>query len=101
MSLTQTGTAVSGTIEVSGRADVSGPLAGTVSGDTVRLKLSSGSGSTGELNVSGNTITGVVGGNSVRCSVCPEEASQIPPSARAHTRAAGPSRRRPCHARTS
>jgi hypothetical protein len=71
MQLAQTGTGVSGRIDVSGRPDVSGPLTGTVSGNTVRFKLTSGYGSTGELNVSGNTITGMVGGNGVRLQRMP------------------------------
>lgn len=71
MQLSQTGTAVSGNIQVPGRADVSGPLTGTVSGNTVRFKLTSGYGSTGELNVSGNTITGMVAGNAVRLQRVP------------------------------
>ena len=66
MQLSQTGTSISGNIHVPGRADVSGPLTGTVSGTTVRFRLTSGYGSTGELNVNGDTITGVVGGNGVR-----------------------------------
>jgi hypothetical protein len=66
MPLAQTGSAVTGVIDVAGRADVSGPLTGTVEGDTVRFKLTSGYGSTGQLNVKGDTITGVVGGNGVR-----------------------------------
>jgi hypothetical protein len=71
MQLAQTGTVVNGTINVSARPDVSGPLTGTVSGNTVRFKLTSGYGSTGELTVSGNTITGVVGGNGVRLQRTP------------------------------
>jgi hypothetical protein len=66
MQLAQTGSALTGVIDVAGRADVSGPLTGTVEGDSVRFTLTSGYGSTGLLNVNGDTITGVVGGNGVR-----------------------------------
>jgi hypothetical protein len=66
MQLAQTGSAVTGVIDVPGRADVSGPLTGTVDGNSVRFKLTSGYGSTGLLNVNGDTITGTVGGNGVR-----------------------------------
>jgi hypothetical protein len=51
MQLTQTGTTVAGAIEIGGRSDLSGALNGTVDGNTVRFKLNSGYGSTGELNV--------------------------------------------------
>jgi hypothetical protein len=64
--LQQTGSKVTGSIDVSGRPDLTGPITGTVSGNAVAFRLDSGYGSTGELNVSGNTITGVVGGSGVR-----------------------------------
>jgi hypothetical protein len=54
-----------GSIEVSGRADLTGPLTGDVNGNTVVFRLNSGYGSTNQLNVSGDTITGVVGGSGV------------------------------------
>jgi len=57
---------VTGSIQVAGRPDVTGPLTGTVTGNTIAFKLTSGYGSTGELNVSGDTMTGVVGGAGVR-----------------------------------
>ena len=64
--LNQSGTAVTGTIDVGGRSDLRGPLTGTVSGNSVKFKLASAFGSTGQLRVSqDNTITGVVGGQSV------------------------------------
>jgi hypothetical protein len=50
---------------VSGRADLTGPLTGDVNGSTVVFRLNSGYGSTNQLNVSGDTITGVVGGSGV------------------------------------
>ena len=55
MQLAQTGTAVAGSIEIGGRSDLSGALNGTVDGNTARFKLNSGYGSTGELNVKGNS----------------------------------------------
>ena len=64
--LQQTGSKVTGSISVGGRGDLTGPLTGTVNGNAVVFKLDSGYGSTGELNVSGNTITGIVGGSAVR-----------------------------------
>ena len=64
--LQQTGSTVTGSIAVGGRPDVTGPLTGTVTGNAVVFKLTSGYGSTGELNVSGDTITGVVGGSGIR-----------------------------------
>jgi hypothetical protein len=63
LELRQSGNAVTGTIEVGGRPDLSGPLEGTISGNTVRFRLTSGFGSAGELNVSSDTITGIVGGS--------------------------------------
>jgi hypothetical protein len=71
MQLAQTGAAVNGNIEVAGRSDLSGPLTGTVSGNAVRFKLTSGYGSSGELTVNGNTITGVVAGNGIRLHRAP------------------------------
>ena len=64
--LNQSGTAVHGTIDVAGRSDVTGPLVGTVTGRSVKLKLASRYGRTGELRVAqDNVITGVVGGQPV------------------------------------
>ena len=64
--LQQTGSKVTGSIDVSGRTDLTGPLTGTVNGNAIVFRLDSGYGSTGQLNVSGDTITGVVGGSGVR-----------------------------------
>jgi hypothetical protein len=64
--LQQTGTKVTGSIDVGGRPDLTGPLTGSVSGNTVAFKLNSGFGGTGEFNVAGNSMTGVVGGSGVR-----------------------------------
>ena len=66
MMLQQSGSKVTGSIAVGGRPDVTGPLTGTVTSNSIVFKLDSGFGSTGELNVSGDTITGVVGGSGVR-----------------------------------
>jgi hypothetical protein len=66
LELQQTGSKVTGSIAVGGRPDLSGPLTGAVNGNAVAFKLDGGYGSTGELNVSGSTITGVVGGQGVR-----------------------------------
>jgi hypothetical protein len=63
--LQQTGSKVTGSIDVSGRTDLTGPLTGDVNGNTVVFRLNSGYGSTNQLNVSGDTITGVVGGSGV------------------------------------
>lgn len=65
LELKQNGGVVTGTIEVGGRPDLSGPLQGTVSGNTARFRLTSGFGSTGELTVSKDTITGIVGGSGI------------------------------------
>lgn len=65
LELKQNGSAVTGVIQIAGRPDVSGPIQGTVSGNTVRFRLTSGYGSTGELTVSQDTISGVVGGSGV------------------------------------
>lgn len=65
LELKQNGGAVTGTIKVGGRPDLSGPLQGTVSSNTVRFKLTSGFGSTGELTVSQDTITGIIGGSGI------------------------------------
>jgi len=63
--LQQTGSQVTGSIDVGGRPEVTGPLTGTVSGNAVAFKLQSGYASTGALNVSGDVMTGVVGGSGV------------------------------------
>ena len=63
MNLKQNGADVAGDIDVGGRPDLSGPLKGSVSGNSVRFRLDTGYGSTGQLNVNGNAITGFVGGS--------------------------------------
>jgi hypothetical protein len=65
LELKQDGAVVTGTIAIAGRPDLSGPIQGTVSGNTVRVRLTSGFGGTGELTVSQDTITGMVGGAGV------------------------------------
>jgi hypothetical protein len=62
MNLRQEGPAVKGDIAVGGRPDLSGPLMGTVDGAAVRLQLQSGQGTSPELRVQGDTITGVISG---------------------------------------
>ena len=63
LNIKQTGGTVAGDIDVGGRSDLSGPIKGDVSGNTIRFRLDTGFGSTGQLNVNGNTITGFVGGS--------------------------------------
>ena len=58
--LKQDGPNVTGTIVGAGTLD--GPIEGTVSGNTIRLKEKSGYGSTPLLNVQGDRITGVLQG---------------------------------------
>jgi hypothetical protein len=65
LQLAQNGSAVTGNIDIGGRPDMSGPIKGSVDGNTVRFKLDTGYGSTGELSVNGNTITGFVAGTGV------------------------------------
>lgn len=58
--LVQNGSALDGDVYVSGHADLSGPIKGTVVGNTVRLALGNGSGRTSALEISpdGNQISG-------------------------------------------
>lgn len=63
--LKQDGGAVTGTIAVGGRPDNSGPLTGTVKGNAVSFRLDSGYGSTSDLRVAQDTISGIVGGRAV------------------------------------
>jgi hypothetical protein len=63
MNLKQTGGTVAGDIDVGGRSDLSGPLKGTVDANSISFKLDTGYGSTGTLNVKGNSIDGFVGGS--------------------------------------
>jgi hypothetical protein len=65
MLLKQTGPNVIGDLRVGGRADISGPLEGTVEGNTIRLRERSGFGSAPLLNVRGDQITGIVGGTTL------------------------------------
>jgi hypothetical protein len=66
--LVQNGTALDGDLFVGGRADLSGPIKGTVEGNTVRLALGSGFGHASALQVSpdGGQITGNMAGSQVR-----------------------------------
>ena len=63
MILKQTGTTVTGNLTGAGTAD--GPIEGTVDGNTIRLRESSGYGSTPMLNVKGDQITGTLGGTTL------------------------------------
>jgi hypothetical protein len=60
LSLVQSGTAVSGTIAVGGRPDLSGPVVGTVQGNTVSLDLRNGYGSLPDLTAGPERITGIL-----------------------------------------
>jgi hypothetical protein len=58
MQLQQKGTAVTGTIQVGGRTDLSGGITGTVSGNMFNYDLANGG--AGTMQVSGNTMSGTV-----------------------------------------
>ena len=64
MQLQQQGTAVTGTIQVGGRSDLDGPIKGTVRGNMMDYSLANGG--SGTMQVSGNTISGVISGNAFR-----------------------------------
>ena len=63
--LVQSGTTLDGELQVSGRGDLSGPVKGSVDGNTVRLQLGSGFARSSALQVSpdGNQITGNMAGS--------------------------------------
>ena len=65
MTLQQAGTQVKGEIDIGGRSDMSGPITGTVSGDTIQLSLTSGYGTSSLMNVKGDQITGVYQGGPI------------------------------------
>ncbi|MGH7354319.1 MAG: hypothetical protein ACRELS_07025 [Candidatus Rokuibacteriota bacterium] len=65
MSLQQTGNQVKGEIDIGGRPDMSGPITGTVSGDTIQVGLTSGYGTSSLLTVKGDQITGVYQGGPI------------------------------------
>jgi hypothetical protein len=65
MMLKQTGPNVTGDLRVGGRADISGPIEGTVDGNTIKLRERSGFGSAPLLNVKGDQITGIVAGTTL------------------------------------
>ena len=65
MQLKQAGPNVTGDLRVGGRADISGPVEGTVEGNTLRLRERSGFGSAPLLNVRGDQITGIVAGTTL------------------------------------
>jgi hypothetical protein len=60
LSLVQDGAAVSGTISIGGRPDLSGPVVGTVRGSTVSLDLRNGYGSLPDLTAAPERITGIL-----------------------------------------
>jgi len=62
MTLQQTGTRVTGNLDVGGRADLDGPITGQVQGNTLKLEEKSGYGSAPLLTVKGDRITGTVAG---------------------------------------
>jgi hypothetical protein len=64
MQLQQQGTAVTGTIDVGGRSDLSGGIKGTVRGNMMDYSIANGG--SGTLQISGNTMTGVISGNAFR-----------------------------------
>jgi hypothetical protein len=66
MTLDQSGNKVTGELRVGGRTDVSGPVDGTVEGNTLKLRLQTGAASTPVMTVKGDQITGIVGGTTVR-----------------------------------
>jgi hypothetical protein len=61
--LKQTGANVTGTLSGAGTAD--GPIEGVVEGNSIRLRESSGYGSTPALTVKGDQITGIVRGTTL------------------------------------
>jgi hypothetical protein len=65
LTLKQTGTSVTGDINVGGRADLDGPITGKVQGNTITLDLKSGYATAPLLNVKGDQITGTVAGTTL------------------------------------
>lgn len=66
MQLKQQGSAVNGTIEVGGRADLSGPITGKISGNMLEYNLANGG--AGTMQVQGNTMSGTVSGAPFRAT---------------------------------
>ena len=65
MTLEQNGTQLKGDIDIGGRSDMSGPITGTVSGNTIRVSLTSGYGTSSLMDVKGDQITGVYQGGPI------------------------------------
>jgi hypothetical protein len=65
MVLQQTGPKVTGDLRVGGRSDISGPIDGTVEGNTIKLRLQTGAAGTPVMTVRGDEITGMVGGTTL------------------------------------
>jgi hypothetical protein len=61
LQLTQSGSTVNGNIDVAARPDFTGPVTGTVQGNGLALKLTSGTASFPMLTVSQDQISGVLG----------------------------------------
>ena len=66
MQLQQQGSKLTGNINVGGRSDLNGPITGTVRGNTVDWNLANGG--QGTMQVSGNTMSGTVGGTPFRAT---------------------------------
>jgi hypothetical protein len=66
MQLQQQGSAVTGNIAVGGRADLSGPIKGTVRGNMFDYDLANGG--QGTMQISGNSISGTVSGAPFRAT---------------------------------
>ena len=62
LNLEQQGNAVTGTVDVGGRADLSGDIKGTVNGNVLTYRLASGYSSNVDMTVSGDQMRGVIGG---------------------------------------
>jgi len=60
MQLQQQGSAVTGNIDVGGRADLTGGIKGTVRGNMLDYSLANGG--SGTMQISGNTMSGTVSG---------------------------------------
>jgi hypothetical protein len=63
LTLAQTGTNVTGNLNVAGRPDLSGPVTGSIQGELLKLSLATATFS--QLEVKGDTMTGMVGGGQV------------------------------------
>ena len=62
LNLQQQGGVITGTVDVGGRSDLSGDIKGTVNGNALTYRLTSGYGSNVDLTVSGDRMQGMIGG---------------------------------------